>query len=169
MKKLLLLGFATILFISCQQEVRYTQQSPEIDTYKKVIENYKTVNWDDMPNHYADTVKIMNNVTKENAKTLTEAIAKMKDDAKLFTWVIEDEEYEMVKTDDGETWVNFWGLWKGTMISSKKVYEIPFHVTTQFINGKIVKEIGYWNNSEIITDMLTPAPAATAEMETPEE
>jgi hypothetical protein len=167
MRKLFFLGFATILFVSCQQEVRYTQQSPEIDTYKKVIENYKTVNWDDMPNHYADTAKVANNVTKEKAKTLTEAITIMKEDAKLFTWVIENEEYEMVKTDEGETWVNFWGLWKGTLNSTKKVYELPFHVTTQFIDGKIVREIGYWNNSEIVTDMLssaaTPTPTADTE------
>ena len=64
MKKVFLLGFATILFVSCKQEVRYTQQSAEIDTYKKVMEDYKTLNWDDYPKHYADTAKIANNVLK---------------------------------------------------------------------------------------------------------
>ena len=70
MKKIILLGFAIILFVSCKQEVRYTQNSPEIDTYKKVMEDYKTQNWDNYPNHYADTAKIMNNVIKEKSITL---------------------------------------------------------------------------------------------------
>lgn len=162
MKKIILLGFAIILFVSCKQEVRYTQNSPEIDTYKKVMEDYKTQNWDDYPNHYADTAKIMNNVIKEKSITLSQAIEKNKEDAKSFTWVVSDDEYEMVVTDDGETWVNYWGLWKGTLKSTNKVYDIPFHNTARFIDGKIVQENGYWDNSEIITDMLskpeTPTP-----------
>lgn len=169
MKKLFLLGFATILFISCQQEVRYTQQSPEIVTYKKLIENYKNSNWDDFAIHYADTAKIFNNTTKDKGITIAQRLEENKTNAKQYSWVIEDEEYEMVVTDNKETWVNFWGLWKGTDKVTGKLYQIPIHITTRFINGKIVKEIGYWNNSEIITDMLTLAPAATAEMETPEK
>jgi hypothetical protein len=161
MKKLLLLGFATILFVACNQEVRYTQQSPEIDTYKKVTDDYKKMNWETTATHYADTAKICNNVIKEKGITVAESIAKNKEDANLFTWVVEKEEYEMVVTDEGETWVNAWALWKGTLKSSGKVYEIPFHNTVRFIDGKIVEEYGYWNNSEIATDMLAqPAPPA---------
>lgn len=163
MKKLILLGIATLLFVACKQEVRYTQNSPEIDTYKKVMEDYKTQNWEDYPKHYSDTCKIMNNVTKDKAKTVAQAIEQSKDDAKLFTWVVEDDEYEMVVTDKGETWVNYWAIWKGTMKSTNKVYQIPFHNTVRFIDGKIVREYGYWDNSEIVTDMLskpeTPVPA----------
>ena len=158
MKKIFLLGFATILFVACNQEVRYTQNSPEIDTYKKVIEDYKTMNWETTATHYADTAKICNNVIKEKGITVAESIVKNKEDATLFTWVVSDEEYEMVVTDEKETWVNFWGLWKGTMKSNNKVYDIPFHITAQFIDGKIVRELGYWNNSEIVTDMLSNAP-----------
>ncbi|MEO5775700.1 MAG: nuclear transport factor 2 family protein [Flavobacterium sp.] len=154
MKKILVVGFATILFVACKQEVRYTQQSPEIDTYKKVMEDYKTQNWEDYPKHYADTAKIANNVTKDKAQTVTQAIEKAKDDAKLFAWVVEDTDYEMVVTDKGETWVNYWGIWKGTMKSTNKVYNIPFHNTARFIDGKIVQEDGYWDNSEIMTDMM---------------
>lgn len=62
MKKLILLGLATILFVACKQEVHYMQQSPEIDTYKKVMDDYKKMNWEDYATHYADTAKIANNV-----------------------------------------------------------------------------------------------------------
>jgi len=164
MKKLVILGLATILFAACKQEVRYTQNSPEIDTFKKVMTDYKNQNWEDYPNHYADTAKIMNNVTRKKGQTLAQTIKKNKEDAKLFTWVVDDLDYEMVVTDKDETWVNYWGLWKGTMKSTNKVYEIPFHVTSRFIDGKIVQEDGYWDNSEIITDMLSkPATSAVAE------
>jgi len=154
MRKLILLGLAIVLITACdQKDTRYTQQSPEIDTYKKTMDDYKKMNWENMSKHYADTAKIANNVTKEKAITVSQAIEKNKEDAALFFWVVEKEEYEMVVTDDGETWVNFWGLWKGTSKSSNKVYEIPFHTTARFIDGKIVEEYGYWDNSEIVSDL----------------
>ncbi len=118
------------------------------------MEAYKTKNWADYTSHYADTAKIANNVIKAKAVTVAESIKSNKEDANLFDWVVEKEEYEMVVTDDKETWVNFWGLWKGTLKSNGKVYQIPLHSTARFIDGKIVEEHGYWNNSEIVTDML---------------
>lgn len=154
MKHLFLLALSVVLFTACSQEKRYTQQSPEIDTYKKAMEDYKNMNWDEMAKHYADTAKIANNVIEDKAVSIAQVIAKNKEDAAMFTWVVENEEYEMVVTDKGETWVNFWGLWKGTMKSTNKVYNTPFHLTAQFVDGKIVKEHGYWNNAEIETDLL---------------
>jgi ketosteroid isomerase-like protein len=56
----------------------------------------------------------------------------------------------MITTDKGETWINFWGLWRGEMKSSGKTYDIPSHITAQFIDGKIVKEYGYWDNSDFV-------------------
>jgi hypothetical protein len=155
MKKIILLGLAIVLSLSaCNQEKRYTQQSPEIDSYKKLMEAYKTKNWADYPSYYADTAKIASNVVKEKAKTVSQAIEKSKEDANLFNYKVEDMDYEMVVTDKGETWVNYWGIWTGTLKSTGKVYVIPFHNTAQFIEGKIVQKDGYWDNSEIVTDML---------------
>jgi len=154
MKKLILLGFAIVLFTACEKhEKRYTQQSPEIETYKKVMDDYKKLNWEDMPKHYADTAKIANNVIRANGLNVSQFIEKNKEDASQFSWVVEKEEYEMVVTDEKETWVNFWGLWKGTMKSTGKVYNIPFHSTVRFIDGKIVEELGYWDNSSIVSDL----------------
>lgn len=59
----------------------------------------------------------------------------------------------MVVTDDGETWVNFWGLWKSTLKENNKVYEIPTHITARFVKGKIVREAGYWDISKILQDL----------------
>ncbi|MGB3607678.1 MAG: nuclear transport factor 2 family protein [Psychroserpens sp.] len=155
MRTSILLLLVVVFFMSCEkQEKRYTQQSPEIETYKKVVDNYKKLNWEAMATHYADTAKIANNVIKEKAISISKNIEENKKDAEMFTWVVEKEEYEMVVTDENETWVNFWGLWKGTMKTTKKVYDIPYHVTARLINGKIVEEFGYWNNAEITSDLM---------------
>ncbi|MEO6347787.1 MAG: nuclear transport factor 2 family protein, partial [Aquaticitalea sp.] len=76
--------------------------------------------------------------------------------ATLFSsWKYDPEsvEYEMVVTDKGETWVNFWGHWEGTLKSSNKVYVIPAHVTARFVGGKIVREDGYWDVSKLLMDI----------------
>jgi hypothetical protein len=170
MKKIMLLGLAIVLSLSaCNQEKRYTQQSPEIDSYKKLMEAYKTKNWDEMGKHYADTAKIANNVIKEKGVSLAEVVKTNKEDAALFNWVVEKEEYEMVVTDKKETWVNFWGLWKGTLKSSGKVYQVPFHTTARFIEGKIVEEYGYWNNTEIMTDLMKQSQTPAKEPDTASE
>jgi hypothetical protein len=155
MKNLLFIALSILLIAACNSEKRYTQQSPEIETYKKTVEAYKAMDWDNLATHYADTVKIANNVAEDKGVSIDQVIAKNKEDAAMFSWIIENEEFEMVVTDEGETWVNFWGLWKGTMRSTNKTYEIPIHNTARFIDGKIVREFGYWNNAEIVTDLLT--------------
>jgi hypothetical protein len=158
MKKLFFLGLAIVLSLTAcqQQEKRYTQQSPEIDTYKKVIEAYEKQDWEALASHYADTAKIMNNVIEEEGKTITEEVTMGKEDAALFSsWDYEDAdtEYEMTITDSGKTYVNFWGIWKGTLVANNKTYTIPVHISAQFVAGKIVKEYGYWDLSKLMLDV----------------
>ena len=68
MKRLFFLGLAIVLSLTaCQKtEKRYTQQSVEIDTYKKVIDAYEKQDWEALMSHYADTAKIMNNVRRQD-------------------------------------------------------------------------------------------------------
>ncbi|MBZ9788408.1 nuclear transport factor 2 family protein [Psychroflexus sp. CAK57W] len=168
MKKLILAGLTLGLFIACQNQECYTQESAQIDTYKKVITDYENQDWESFAMHYADTAKIANNVTEDQAKSLTEVIESNKEDASLFTtwdFVDEEDEYEMIVTDEGETWVNYWGLWQGTLKADGNTYEIPAHMTAQFVDGKIVKEFGYWDvspllfnpNNVVIVDQLYKA------------
>lgn len=158
MKRVFFLGLAIVLSMTaCQkQEKRYTQQSPEIDTYKKVIAAYEKQDWEAMITHYADTAKIMNNVVEKDGQTLAELVAMDKDDASLFSswdYLDAESEYEMVVTDKGQTWVNFWGVWEGTLKANNKKYVIPTHITAQFVDGKVVKEFGYWDLSKIMLEM----------------
>lgn len=170
MKELMSLGLAIVIFIACnQQRKRYTQQSPEIETYKQVLEDYEDRDWEAMVAHYSDTAKIMNNVTEKNAKNLTQFLAENKKDASQFSnwdFVDGESEYEMIVNDKGETWVNFWGLWEGTYKTNNKVYQIPTHITAQFVNGKIVKEFGYWDVSKIVRDIQQADELSSAEERT---
>ena len=127
MKRLFFLGLAIVLSLTaCQKtEKRYTQQSVEIDTYKKVIDAYEKQDWEALMSHYADTAKIMNNVIEKEGKTIAEEVAIGKEDAALFSswdYVDGESEYEMVVTDKGQTWVNFWGIWKGPLAANNKTY-----------------------------------------------
>lgn len=156
-KSIVLLMFISVLAMACgQKQERYTQNSLEIDTYKKVIDAYEKQDWENMVTHYADTAKIQNNVTEKKAQTVSQMVAQNKEDAALFSswdFVDKESEYEMVVTDKGETWVNFWGLWQGTLKATGQVYEIPTHITIQFANGKIVEEHGYWDVSTLALDL----------------
>jgi hypothetical protein len=167
-----LLPLTLLLFtLGCNTESRYTQQSPEIDTTKAIIENYVAGEWDKYATHYADGATIFFNVTEENPATVQETIAGQKltiEPLSAYTFVREKDEYEMVVTDEGETWVNFWGLWKGTIAATGETFEIPVHITHQYENGKIVKTHGYWNNSAIQMALMELQEASEmAAMETP--
>ena len=144
-----------IILSSCNEakkedeKIRYTQDSEEINTMKAAISDYEEADWDAMKKHYADTAQIFHNSTK--AKKIGDIIKEHEESLSglsNYEFTDEEEDYEMVLTDDGNTWVNFWGEWKGTMAdSSAKEVVIPVHLTAQFKNGKIVKEHAYWDNS----------------------
>lgn len=152
MKKIIGILLIIASFSACKNEVRYTQNAPEIETYKKAIKDYEMGNWESLATHFADTAKIVYNTTEKNAMSLAQAISQNKEDIATlssYNYIAEESEYEMVVTDNGETWVNFWGLWQGRLKANNQLYEIPVHLTAQFIDGKIVKEFGYWDNSSI--------------------
>lgn len=153
MKNIMLVLLLITTIAACKNEVRYTQNSPEIETYKQAVKDYEMGNWESYVTHYADTAKIAYNTTEKNALTLAQSIALNKEGIATlssYNYVPEESEYEMVVTDKGETWVNFWGLWQGRLKANNQLYEIPVHLTAQFIDGKIVKEFGYWDNSSLI-------------------
>lgn len=151
MKKVILYGLALIVICACQNsDQRYTQQSEEIDVVKKLISNYNNKTFD--VSIYADTSKTYYN-TKENAMSPAETIEYHKaNDANYSTrsFLEEDQDYEMVITDEGDTWVNCWLDWKGTLAATDKEVTIPIHLTYQFVDGKVVREVGMWDPTEIV-------------------
>lgn len=152
MKKLLIIGLAIAIITACQEKKpeRYTQNSPEITTVKKLIDNYNNKTYDS--SIYADTSKTYYN-SKESPLTPEEAMAFHKQSELTYSqrsFLDKDQEYEMVLTDDGETWVNCWLDWQGTLAGNGQVVNIPIHLTFRFADGKIVREVGMWDPTEVV-------------------
>ncbi len=154
MKKLTFIALAIVFLAACtsNQPVQYASSSPEIDVFKSSIKHYLAQNWDEYRLHYADTAIFQNNVPEDKKISLDSVINNWKQEREMFSdiqYVADEDFFEMVVTDEGETWVNFWGLWSAVLKANGQKFEIPVHVTARFENGKIVEEHGYWNSSEI--------------------
>lgn len=152
MKNIFLVSLAIVLFTACNQKQRYTQNSPEIDSFKSVIKSYNDQDWDAMTAHYADTAKTFNN-SSDIGLSLVEMVDYHKESLANLSnrgFLVKDQEYEMVLTDKGTTWVNFWGDWEGTLKANGKKIKIPIHLTGQFKDGKIVRTSGNWDNSQML-------------------
>lgn len=159
MKKLIIVFLVSVITVSCndgkkEEKVRYTQDSEEINTMKAAIEDYEKSDWEAMKKHYADTAQIFHN-SKEGKRINDIVKAHEQELAGLSSYGFDDkeEDYEMVLTDDGHTWVNYWGDWKATVSGSNKEVIIPVHLTARFENGKIVREHAYWDNSIMMAAM----------------
>ena len=157
MKKLAIIIVLASVFVACNEpaEQRYTQSSAEIDTFKALIAAYESADWESYTAKFADTAEVYHN-TEDKPMTPAETVESHKaNSAALSSYGFADDkgDIEMVTTDKGETWVNFWGLWKATVASTKKEVMIPVHVTAQFVDGMVVKEYGYWDTAPLIAAM----------------
>ena len=75
---------------------------------------------------------------------------------------------EMVIDKDGKKWVNYWSVWSGKLKANGKELVIPVHLTSQYLDGKIVKEYGYYDTASI-TAAFIEIEAAELENGLPEE
>jgi hypothetical protein len=129
---------------------RYTQTSDEINSMKQSIKDYEQSNWDALKSHFADSALVYEN-------TLTgigpdEYVGNHVKTSQLYAirdFPDANEEYEMVVTDEGETWVNFWGRFNGTLKANGKAYVIPVHITARFSGGKITEQHIYYDISPV--------------------
>lgn len=173
MKNLVLLALAGLFIVACQekQPVRFTTSSAEISSYKKGLEAYEKADWATWAANYADTAKIYHNNwdTPASAAEVQESHVNTVSNLSSYGFDNEQMVYEQVLDDDGETWVNFWGLWKGTMKANGKTLIIPVHLTAQYVDGKIVQEYGFWNMSEFVDEIQALQAAAEAAAEAEEE
>jgi len=150
--KILSLLTVFALLLGCNPEKRYTQESPEIEIVKSNIGYYVDGDWEAYEASYAEGATIFFNTTEDSPASIQEAIAGQKlsiEPLSSYSFDREKDSFEMVVTDDGETWVNFWGLWKGTIKASGESFEMPVHLTSKFVDGKIVETLGYWNSTAI--------------------
>jgi hypothetical protein len=156
MKKLALLAVIGLFVFACKQgETRYSQSSAEVDTFKALIAAYEAADWEGYVAKFADTAKVFHN-TDDKSMTPAETVEAHKTNTSALSsygFVADKGDTEMVVTDKGETWVNYWGLWKATIAANGQEVMIPVHVTAQFVDGKVVSEYGYWDNGIMMAAM----------------
>lgn len=156
MRNLIFVALVIVTAWSCKQaETRYTQNSPEIDQIKGMVADYLAGNWDTFQARYADTAKLYHN-TWDDPMTPGQRLDEMQEmlsNLSDYTFMEDRSEYEMVITDKGETWVNFWGVWKGVIMANSQEIVTPVHITARFVDGKIVSEYGYWDNAPLTMAM----------------
>ncbi|OUR92239.1 hypothetical protein A9Q87_07095 [Flavobacteriales bacterium 34_180_T64] len=156
MKQLILLVLTATLLFACQNnKIRYTQDSEEIEIVKATINDYDYQEWNKLVERYNDTAQIFYNSRKNILLPPDLPEYHQNNDLSFSTRAFEDEyrEYEMIEDNNGKRWVNFWGLWKGNLAANNKEIVIPVHITYQFEDGKIVREYGYWNTSELTLEL----------------
>jgi len=144
-----------ILFslLSCQSEKpeRYTKDCAEIDLLRKGIEYYENGEWEKWEAQYSDSAKIYQNTWLAHTSP---AQTRKRNEVLLsnfssYGFERENLSMERIINDNGKTWVNSWGLWRGTWKHNGEVIEIPVHLTIQFVDGKIVEEIGLWDTAQL--------------------
>ena len=129
---------------------RYTTEAPEIDAAKAGMEAYLAGDWNKFRAGYADDAEIFHNSNEpiapdqllENTKEGLEAVS---------SYTFTDEQYwERIIDDEGETWVYFWGTWQADHASSETKFEIPVHLAWHHKDGKVVEEYGLWDRTQIV-------------------
>ena len=55
----------------------------------------------------------------------------------------------MVIDSDDESWLNYWGTWRGKLKANDKEIDIPVHITSQYVDGKVVQLYNYWDSAPI--------------------
>ncbi|MEM9340284.1 MAG: hypothetical protein AAGA66_16235 [Bacteroidota bacterium] len=62
-----------------------------------------------------------------------------------------DDEIELIENSEGEKWVGWWTVMKITV--GEQIRYVPVHISTQFVDLKIVKEAAYWDN-QLINELI---------------
>jgi len=169
MKNLVILMLAVLIF-SCQpeQKQRYFSESAEIDLAKEHIKNYVAGNFEGMLALYADTAKIFHNSTDPvDAKALTDDMRTSLAD--ISNYDFDNLYFEMTIDAQEETWVLFWGDWKGNLKANDQELIVPVHVAYRFVDGKIASEYAYYDNLPLANALAEIAEAEEEAVEEEEE
>jgi predicted ester cyclase len=150
MKKLFLLAVTLIMFTACQQEQRYFSESPEIDSFKASISEYGSGNWEAWHSHFADTAKLyINSLKSITATDLENAQKEMLSNFSSYGFQDKGSFIEMVLDSEDETWVYYWANWHGTLKANGQEIDVPVHLASQYVDGKVVELHDYYDSAPI--------------------
>ena len=151
MKKLILLGLTALFFMACQNQTqRYFSESAEMDSFKTSITQYADGDWDGWSAHFSDTAKFFVNSNKAvNIDQFKEGQHGLLSNFSSYGFIDKGSFMEMVLDSDDETWVNYWATWRGKLKANDKEIDIPVHITSQYVDGKVVQLYNYWDSAPI--------------------
>ena len=154
MKKISILSVLIPVLISCQNKTieRYVENSPEIETVRSMFIHYMAEDSESFRTHYASGARIYWNAFDDNYSSVEETIvgeSDFIDHLSSYSFLKEKEFFQKVIDDRGNIWVNFWGVWKGTLAANNQSFEFPVHFTFRFEQGKIIEERGYADYSRL--------------------
>ena len=154
MKTYIFFIFAAGLILgSCQAPVekQLFTESADIDHSKKLMTAYLAQDWDAYAELYADTAIIGRNTWKEDEVfTVQQYIDDLKAGIKPMTSYTFENQIWL----SGDQWVYFWGVWTAHSEATNKDYEMPVHVATEIVDNKIVQQYEFYNNVEIVLDLM---------------
>lgn len=162
MRKFFLLGLTLILITSCQNKPeRYTTSSTNIDEVKALLADYNSGNWEGWLSHYADSAEIYHNTWDKSStpQEVAEGLKGILANTSSYGFSEKDSNgeqnifYEQTIDDDGLTWVNFWGDWRGTLAANGEQLEVPVHLSIQMKDGKVYREYGFYDLSKFTAAM----------------
>lgn len=168
MKKLFFILGACYFLVACNtREERYTTTAPEIQIVKDGIAAYLNADWENWVTQYTDSSRIFHN-DWDNYRDPTQVVEGHKAMLAYFeSYSFEEGRtfYELVIDDDGNKWVYFWGIWKGTLKETGRELSIPLHLSKQFVDGKNILEYGFWNLADMLEAIAEVEEAASVELE----
>ena len=56
---------------------------------------------------------------------------------------------EMVLDSEDETWVYYWANWHGTLKANGQEIDVPVHIASQYVDGKVVELHDYYDSAPI--------------------
>lgn len=153
MKKLIYIGLAATILISCQEKKQYHRSSPEIDLVRKANETYFNGDWQTFKSLFSDKARIWLNAPRRKNTVLTKEQFTDTLKAGVAGFVefkvgqdpdYEDPLYEMIVDDEGGKWVHAWFTWIGKTKQGKEVIT-QVHVSSQIKDNKIEIHFVYVN------------------------
>ena len=186
MKKLILLGLATMLIISCKNqeetnenyaettnpdEVQVTLEFDNAESAEQLVQNYvqglQEGNVSKMNAQLADNAMIYGlggGLDSLNVEQHTEYFTASTTD---FTHTLSQDLYLPVKVEnnwnEGE-WLLSWGINSITNKETKNAFPVPYHTVSRIENGKIVEMRYFYDMLNVITNQgFTITPPETEE------
>ena len=162
--KINILFLCIVLLFGCDKSVppppevqkQLFTESADIDVGKKIVEAYQNADWETYPKFYADDARVWRNKdwTSEEGMTLSEYLEDLKMGlSSVGEYQFTSSTWVGVVTDEGEHWVFFWGVWEGVNTITAKNYVIPVQISMHIVNGKINRQVDFYNNAEIALDL----------------